>query len=96
MNDTPFSYVTSTDLAEGTLSRSSNLLFNTASDFSHFIEQTAIEEGKTCTAVILDYCDDKDIEPGDISKLVSPSLKGKIHMEMIDAGLLADHARLED
>lgn len=96
MHDSPFTFVTANDIAEGILSRSANLLFNNASDFSHFIEQKAVEEDKTCTAVILEYCDDKDIEPDDVSKLISVSLRGKIQLEMIEAGLLPEHTRLED
>lgn len=96
MPDSPFTFVTQDDLAEGVLLKTANLLFNTASDFSHFIEKTALQESKTCTQVILEYCDDRDIEPQDVAKLISVSLKGKIQMEMIDIGLLPEHSILDN
>jgi hypothetical protein len=90
-----FSYVTQDELNSGELSLSANLLFTNASDFSQFIERTALADGRPCTAVILEYCDDKDIEPSDVAKLIGPSLKGKIEQEMIETGMLPDHTRLE-
>jgi hypothetical protein len=93
MTDNPFSLVLPGSIP--TLATSDNLLFTSASDFSHFIEQTAFNEGKTCTQAILDYCDNKDIEPSDVAKLIGPSLKGKIQMEMIEKGLLPEHNTLD-
>lgn len=78
-----------------TLAPDDNLLFNSASDFSHFIEQTAYKTGKTCTQAILDYCDSKDMEPSDVAKLIGPSLRGKIQLEMIEKGLLPEHNTLD-
>ncbi len=72
-----------------------NLLFRNSSDFSYYIEIMAIQEGSTCTQVILDYCDTRDIEPDDIAKLIGPSLRGKLHLEMISRGLLPENANLD-
>ncbi len=95
---TPFQLVTQEDIIEGVVGSDhfkTNLLFNTASDFSHFIEMTALKENKTCTQVILDYCDERDLEPQDIAKLITLSLRGKIHVEMIDKGLLPEQNTLD-
>lgn len=94
-NETPFSVFGSSDIGSGNVKLSDNLLFNNASDFSHFVEVTALRQDKTCSEVILEYCDSKDIEPDQISKLVSVSLKGKIQAEMIEAGLLEQHSTIE-
>ena len=71
------------------------VLFKSPTEFSHFIEQKALDEKKTCTEVLLEYCDYRDIEPDEISKLVSPSLKGKLYMEMVEKGYLQEHNTLE-
>lgn len=92
----PFSVFDPEEYHQDLVSLSDNILFKTASEFSHFVEMAAMKEDKTCTAIILDYCDMKDIEPEDIAKLISPSLKGKLEQEMIDAGLLGEHSTLED
>lgn len=95
MSENNFSYVTQDDIVNAGLSIKSNLLFTNASDFSQFIERTALDSGRTCTSVILEYCDEKDIEPSEISKMIGMSLKGKIEKEMIEDGLLPEHTTLE-
>jgi hypothetical protein len=89
-----FTVVTTEDLM-GYNFTSSNFLFKSASDFSQYIEMTAAKESRTCTQVIIEYCEDRDIWPADVAKLIIPSLKGKIQMEMIEAGLMDGHATLE-
>lgn len=86
----PFSVFTHADLEENGLKLKDNLLFNNASEFSYFVEVTASDSDRTCTEVILEYCDEKDMDPGDIAKLISPSLKGKLQQEMIDSGLMME------
>ena len=92
----PFSVFSQADLEETGLKLKDNILFNNASDFSYFVEVTASETGNTCTNVILEYCDEKDMDPIDVAKLISPSLKGKIQQEMIDNGLMMEQPTLED
>jgi len=96
MSHKPFSVATQDNIISSSYDMRDNLLFNDATSFSHFVEMHAIDEGKTCTQIIIEYCDLKDIDPEDISKLVSHSLRGKIQAEMIDAGLLPAHTQLED
>lgn len=70
-------------------------MFNTSQEFSVYIEQTALTENQTCTETLIHYCDERGIEFEDISKMVSPSLKGKLHLEMIASGLLPEQSALE-
>jgi hypothetical protein len=90
-----FSIVQHEDVQSSTLSTGSKLLFKDASSFSQFIEQTAINEERTCTSVLVEYCDDRDMEFEQIAKLVSPSLKGKLQKEFSDIGLLPEQSTLE-
>jgi hypothetical protein len=89
-----FSFVTTESVVCNELPTATNLLFKTSTDFSYYIERSANDQKKTCTQVILDYCDSRDMEPSDIAKLISASLRGKIQMEMIEVGLLPEHSTL--
>jgi hypothetical protein len=82
-------------LASSLIKFSDNVLFRTATDFSQFIETEAVRQDKSCTEMILEYCDEKDIEPDAVSKLINESLKGKIENEMIESGLLDKRNTLE-
>ncbi len=90
-----FSIVEQEDIHNKILSVSSSLLFKDAASFSQFIEQTAKNEDRTCTSVLVEYCDEKDIEFEQIAKLISPSLKGKLQKEFSDIGLLPEQHSLE-
>ena len=72
-----------------------NVIFTDAKTFSQYIELIASQNETTCTQTILDYCDSKNIEAEDIARLVNVSLKGKLHQEMIAAGLLPEENTLE-
>ena len=70
-------------------------MFKSPQEFSLYIEQTSLSENKTCTEIIIDYCDEKGIEFEDIAKMISQSLKGKLQNEMISNGLLPAQSVLE-
>lgn len=72
-----------------------NTIFKTATDFSQFVETTAAKQGSTLTQVILDYCENKEVDYLDVAKLLSPTLKDKLAFEMQQAGLLPKHTVLE-
>ena len=74
---------------------SSNTIFRTATDFSQFVETTAAKSGVSLTQVILDYCDNRDIDYEDIAKLLSANLKEKLAFEMQESGLLPKQSTLE-
>lgn len=67
---------------------SGNFLFRNSSEFSQFVELTSIREGRSCTSIILAYCEDKDLDPEEISKLISKPLREKLMIEMQEDGLL--------
>lgn len=82
-------------MLDSKLNMSSNMMFKTASAFSHFVETEANRQNKTCMEMVLEYCDEKDIEPDAVSKLINDSLKGKIEHEMVESGLLFPRTKLE-
>lgn len=77
-------------LPDGTLEAkfSDNVLFRTSTEFSMWITDTAHKNGQTLTQTILDYLEEKDIEPDDIKKLISRPLRELIAVEMQGTGLL--------
>jgi Phage late-transcription coactivator len=64
------------------------ILFKNSTEFSVFITDLAQSNGDTITQTIIDYCEDRDLDPEDISKLVSKSLKERIMVEMQESGLM--------
>jgi hypothetical protein len=72
-----------------------NLIFNTAIEFSEFVETLAVRDETTITSVIVDYCEIYDLEYESLAKMLTSSVKDKIAAEMQDAGLLARVNRLE-
>ena len=88
------SKITFDEIVNSQISLTDNILFSCANEFSYFIEHNASINQKTCTQMVLEYCDNRDIEPEEISRLISPSLKGKLQMEMVEMGLLPEHNTL--
>lgn len=72
-----------------------NLIFRTANEFSLYVEMSAVKTERTCTDVILSYCELRDLDPNDISRLVSTSLREKIKIEMQEMGLMPRTSTLE-
>ena len=72
-----------------------NLIFRTPNEFSLYIEMTAVKQQRTCTDVIIEYCDIRDLDPDDISKLISVSLREKIKIEMQELGLMRKTSTIE-
>lgn len=64
------------------------VLFRTASEFSIFITNTAHKSNKSLTETILKYCDERDLSPEYIAKLISKPLKDLLEIEMQNSGLL--------
>lgn len=91
----PFIVITPEVMANTDIKMIDNVLFKSPTEFSLFIESEAAKQKKTCTEIILEYCDEKDIDVDNISKLINESLKGKIEHEMIESGLLAKHTTLD-
>lgn len=62
--------------------------FASANEFSMFIEETAIKEGMDLIDVILNYCEEKDIDVDVTAKLVTKSLKEKLAIEFQERNML--------
>ena len=64
------------------------IIFPDSNTFSQFIELHAISSERTCTSVILEYCEIRDLEMNEVAKMISTPLKEKIKIEMQEAGLM--------
>jgi hypothetical protein len=64
--------------------------FKTPSEFSYYVEQTAVHTGQTCMDVLLDFCLKHEIEAESVNKLINTSLKCKLESEAKDLNLLKD------
>jgi hypothetical protein len=62
--------------------------FASANEFSMFIEETAVKEGMDLIDVILNYCEEKDIDVDVTAKLVTKSLKEKLAIEFQERNML--------
>jgi hypothetical protein len=62
--------------------------FKTANEFSMHIEVTALEKEVSAIQLVLDYCEENDIEYSAVKKLINPSLKAKLDKEGQDLGLM--------
>ena len=62
--------------------------FNTPSEFSQHIEQTAYRSGQPCMDVLLDFCMKHEIEADSVNKIINNSLKSKLEAEAQDLNLL--------
>jgi Phage late-transcription coactivator len=69
-------------------------IFTNAIDFSQYIETIAVSENQGYIATILQYCEERNLDPEDIAKYVSRSLKDKLSVEMQEDGLLPKTASL--
>jgi len=71
--------------------------FASAEQFSMFIEETAIKEGMDLIDVILNYCEEKDIDVDVTAKLVTKSLKEKLAVEFQERKMMrSESGTLED
>lgn len=70
-------------------------MFNTANEFSQYIETLSDEKGISYIDAILEYCKENYLEPEDISKLVSKSLKDKLEVDFQEANYLPKTATLD-
>lgn len=96
MTNDQFSKASIAEIINASIGFNDNILFSSANEFSYFIENNALIHKRSCTATILEYCDNRDIEPDAVSKLINSSLRGKLQAEMIESGLLPEHNTLFD
>lgn len=77
------------------LQTDTQLLFNDSIEFSEYIESVALKNSITVTAACIDYSETYDIEFAELAKLLTPSIRGKIGLEMQESGLLPKTNRIE-
>lgn len=70
-------------------------MFNTANEFSLYIEQVVRSKRMTYMDAILEYCKDNFLEPSDVTSLINKSLKDKLEMDFRDANMLPKQATLD-
>lgn len=56
--------------------------------FSKLVEQLVLKERLSYMEAILHICKEREIDPRDIGKLITPPLKGKVESEAIDLNWL--------
>tara|TARA_Y100001973_G_C5200960_1_gene337617 strand:+ start:1337 stop:1591 length:255 start_codon:yes stop_codon:yes gene_type:complete len=52
--------------------------------FSNIIEKIVVDDGIRYVDAIMEYCEDKDIDIDIVPKLLTQSLRDKIHAEALD------------
>lgn len=62
--------------------------FESPNKFSMHIEDLARQKKQTCFETLVQYCTDNHIEPDDIKRMVSNSLKEKIEVEVRKENML--------
>lgn len=62
--------------------------FESPNKFSMYIEDLARQKKQTCFETLVQYCTDNHIEPDDIKRMVSNSLKEKIEVEVRKENML--------
>lgn len=70
-------------------------MFKSANEFSLYIEQLVKERRLSHMDAVLEYCKENFLEPDDVARLITKSLKDKIEMNMIDANYLPKQAQLD-
>lgn len=71
-------------------------IFKTANDFSYFIEQKAIENREECFTILLEFCENNDVEYEKIGDMVNTQLREKLRLEFADMGMLSKPSSLFD
>ena len=62
--------------------------FNTASEFSQYIERRAYHTKSSCLDVIIEFCSTNEIELESIHKIITLPLKEKIQVEAQNLNML--------
>lgn len=68
--------------------------FTNSTEFSMHIEKEAIKRKIGCFEALLDYCENKGIEPVAVATMITSSLKAKIQAEAEEMNLLKKTPKL--
>lgn len=71
------------------------VMLKSPKEFSIFIETFAADNKMTHLESVLKYCEDNYIDPEEISKFISKSLKDKLELDFQRANYLPKKATLE-
>jgi KaiC/GvpD/RAD55 family RecA-like ATPase len=70
-------------------------MFKSANEFSLHIETIVKEKRLSYMDAVLEYCKENYIEPDEVTKLISKSLKDKIEMDFRELNYLPKQAQLD-
>jgi hypothetical protein len=70
-------------------------MFKSTNEFSLHIEKLVIERKLSHMDAVLEYCKENFLEPQDVAKLISKSLKDKIEVEFRELNYLPKKAQLD-
>ena len=68
--------------------------FNNSTEFSIFIEREALKRRIGVMEMLLEYCEEKEIDPVAVASMLSSSLKEKIRAEAEELNLLKKTGKL--
>lgn len=68
--------------------------FATANDFSIWVERQHLESGQPRMEIIINYCDDRDIDIDVVAPLINKNLKERIREEAEAANMMKKSPRL--
>ena len=69
-------------------------MFKSANEFSLHIEGLAIKKQTSYIEAILEYCEGNEIEPEELSEMISQILRDKLAVEFEEKNFLPRRARL--
>ena len=69
-------------------------MFNTAEEFSKFIESNAISENITCLEALKQFCEKNSVDIESIKDNITPSLKEKLRANFEDINYLPKSPKL--
>mgnify|MGYP000261693349 CR=1 FL=1 len=70
-------------------------MFNTANEFSLYIEGVVRDRRMSYLDAVLDYCKENFLEPEDVASLINKPLKDKIEMDFRELNYLPKQAQLD-
>lgn len=69
--------------------------FNSAVEFSQYIETRANKDGDSLIETLLTFCDEYNIDVSRIKSLISKSLYDKLRCEFVDRGMIQETQTLD-
>jgi hypothetical protein len=70
-------------------------MFKSANEFSLYIEKIVAEKRTSYMDAVLEYCRENYLEPDDVARYITKSLKDKIEMDFRELNYLPKQAQLD-